>query len=90
MDLYDERTCEYWFKKATTENSILSKTLKLSADSSPDVLQNLFNDMLSTGNFPDNMKLANITPAFKEKNSLRKEKLWSCKCVSDLKDFWKK
>ena len=43
--------------------------------------------MLSTGNFPDNMKLANITPAFKEKNSLRKEKLWSCKCVSDLKDF---
>ena len=57
-------------KKATTGSSIPSKTLKLNADMSADVLQNLFNDMLLTGNFPDNMKLADITPVFKRKKTL--------------------
>ena len=46
--------------------------MKLSADISADILQNLFN-MLTTGNFPDNMKLADITPVFKKKYSLKKE-----------------
>ena len=46
---------------------------KLSADISADIIQNLFNDMLSRGNFPDNMKLANIAPVFKKKDSLKKE-----------------
>ena len=55
-------------KKVTTENSIPSKTLKLSADISADILQNLFNDMLSTGNLPDNMKLV-----FKKKDPFKKE-----------------
>ena len=54
-------------KKATTGNSIPPKTLKLSADIYSDVLQNLFNDMLPTCNFPDNMKLADIKPVFKKK-----------------------
>ena len=60
-------------KKKTSGNSILSKTLKLSADTSADILQNLFNDMLSTSNFPDNMKLFNITPVFKKKDPFKKE-----------------
>ena len=29
--------------------------------------------MLSTGNFPDNMKLVDITPVFKKKDPLQKE-----------------
>ena len=29
--------------------------------------------MLSTGNFPDNMELADITPVFKKKDTLKKE-----------------
>ena len=29
--------------------------------------------MLSTGNFPDNMKLADTTPVFKKKDPLKKE-----------------
>ena len=58
-------------KKATTGNSIPSKTLKLSADIYSDVLQNLFVDMLSTSNFPDNIKLADITPVFKKKDPLK-------------------
>ena len=60
-------------RKATTGNSIPSKTLKLSADISADILQNLFNDMLSTGNFPDNMKLADT--CVQEKRPFKKEKL---------------
>ena len=60
-------------KKATTANSIPSKTLKLSADISRDIFQNLFNDMLSTGNFIDNMKLADMTPVFKKNDPLKKE-----------------
>ena len=51
-----------------------SKTLKLSADICARLLQNLFNDMLSTSNFPDNMKLADITPVSREK-TLKKIKL---------------
>ena len=51
---------------ATTGNSIPSKTLKLSANIFADVLQNLFNDMLSTCNFPDNMKPADIAPVFRK------------------------
>ena len=57
-------------KKATTGNSIPPKTLKLSAEIYSDVLQNLFNDMLPTCNFPDNMKLADIKPVFKKKYPL--------------------
>ena len=62
-------------KKATTGNNIPCKTLKLSVDKSADILQNLFNDMLSTGNFPDNIKLADITPVFKKKRPFKKGKL---------------
>ena len=60
-------------KKETIGNSIPSKTLELSADISADV-ENLFNDMLPTGNFPDNMKIADIIPVFKKKDPLKKEK----------------
>ena len=64
-------------KKATIENSIPSKTLNLNPDIFADVLQNLFNDMLSTGNFQDNMKIVDITPSnntcFQEKRPFKKE-----------------
>ena len=48
------------------------KTLKLRADVSADVLQNLFN-VLSTGSCPDYVKLPNITPVFNKKKPLKKE-----------------
>ena len=59
-------------KKASTSDSILPKILKISSEASADILLNLFNDMLKTGNFPDNLKLADITPVFKKKNPLHK------------------
>ena len=61
------------FKKATTKNIIPSKTLKISCNTSAETLQNLFNECLITGNFPDNLKLVDITPVFKKKDPLNKE-----------------
>ena len=45
--------------------------MKISSESSADVLHNIFNDMLKTGNFPENLKLADITLAFKKKDPLQ-------------------
>ena len=59
-------------RKATTSDSIPPKTLKISSEVSADALQSLFNYMLKTGNFPENRKLADITPLFKKKNPLHK------------------
>ena len=59
-------------KKASTSDSIPPKILKISSEVSADTLHNLFNDMLKTGNFPDNLKLADITPIFEKKNLLHK------------------
>ena len=36
-------------------------------------LQNLYNDMLATDNFPDDMKCANLTPVFRNKDLFKKE-----------------
>ena len=57
-------------KKASTSDSISPKISKISSEVSADVLQNLFNDMLKTGNFTENLKLADTTPVFKKKNPL--------------------
>ena len=45
-------------QKTATGNSIPSKTFNLRSGIPGDVFLNRFNDMLSTGNFPDDMKLA--------------------------------
>ena len=60
-------------KKATNKNTIPPIILKISCNTSPETLQNLFNECLITDNFPDNLKLADITPVFKKKDPLNKE-----------------
>ena len=87
---YDERTFKYWSKKATTGNSIPSKTLKLSAEISADVLQNLFNEMLSTGHFPDNMKLVDIAPVFKKKRPFKKRSDRPASALSAISNIFEK
>ena len=77
-------------KKAATGKSIPSKTLKLSANISADILQNLFNDMLPTGNFPDNMKLADRTPVFKKKDPLKKENYRPVSILSAISKFFER
>ena len=56
-------------KKATTSDSIPPKILKINPEVSADALQSLFNDTSKTGNFPENLKLADITPVFKKKKN---------------------
>ena len=41
--------------------------LQISSEVSADTLHNLFNDILKNGNFPDNLKLDDITPVSKKK-----------------------
>ena len=60
-------------KKATTKNTIPLKILKVSSDTSAETLHNLFSECLITDSFPDNLKLADITPVFKKKDPLNKE-----------------
>ena len=57
-------------KKATTSDSIPPKILKIVSHALADALHSLFKDMLKTGNFPENLKLADISPVFKKKNPL--------------------
>ena len=59
-------------KKATTSDSIPPKILKIVSHVLADALHSLFKDMLKTENFPENLKLADITPVFKKKNPLHK------------------
>ena len=56
-------------KNATIKNTIPPKILKISCK----ILHNLFNECLITDNFPDNLKLLDITPVFKKKDPLNKE-----------------
>ena len=60
-------------KKEITKNTIPPKILKVSCNTSAETSQNLFSECLITENFPDNLKLADITPLFIKKDSLNKE-----------------
>ena len=60
-------------QKATSKNFIPPKKLKISCNTSAKALHNIFNKCLIISNFPDNLKLADITPFFKKKDPLNKE-----------------
>ena len=59
--------------KKVTKNTIPPKILKISCNISAETLHNLFNECLITINFPDRLKLADITPVSKKKDPLNKE-----------------
>ena len=63
--------------------------MKISSEASADALHNLFNDML-TGNFPDDLKLADITPVFKRKDSLHKVNYRSVSVLPSISKVFKK
>ena len=60
-------------KKANTKNTIPPKISKVASNTSAETLHNLFKECLITGDFADNLKLADITPVFKKKDPLNKE-----------------
>ena len=53
--------------------------MKISCNTSAEILRNLFDECLITGNFHDNLKLADIIPVFKKGSPLNKE---NCRPVS--------
>ena len=59
-------------KKSSIINSILLKVLKISSETTANVLQNLLNESLEIGIFPDNLKLADIILVFKKRDPLDK------------------
>ena len=61
-------------KKAGTFGNIPTKALKISTDISNKVLQKIRNSkILVKQYFPQNLKLADITPVFKKKNPMLAE-----------------
>ena len=59
-------------KKSSIIDSILLKVLKISSETTANVLQNLLNESLEIGIFPDNLKLADIILVFKKRDPLDK------------------
>ena len=59
-------------KKSGTPNDIPAKILTKCASSTAPVLQKILNKNLRTSNFPDKLKLTDITPVFKKNNTLGK------------------
>ena len=59
-------------KKATTSNSIPPKIFKKFSKVSASVLRKLFNDSIEKGDFPQNLKLADITQVYKKNDPLDK------------------
>ena len=51
-------------KKEATHNNILAKILKSSSEPTVNVLHRLFSETKTKGVFPDNLKLADVTPVF--------------------------
>ena len=58
--------------KATTFNTIPSKMLLKTSEISAKILHKLFNETVETGDYPENLELADITPVFKKKDPLNK------------------
>ena len=61
-------------EKATRKGDIPAKILKNSINAYLSELTILINNCLKKGVFPDDLKLADITPTFKKEDSLNKEK----------------
>ena len=58
--------------EATTHNNVPPKILRESADVAASTLQLLFNNALSNRQFPENLKLADVTRVSKKKYALDK------------------
>ena len=55
-----------------------------------ETLQNLFNEYLTTGNFPDNLKLAHINRVFKRKDPLNNENYKAVSVLPSISKIFEK
>ena len=72
------------------EKTIPPKILKESHNTFVKTLQNLLNQCLITGNFSDNLKLADITPVFKKKYPINKENFRSIIVLPNISKIYEK
>ena len=56
-------------KKATTFNNIPTKVLKQNSDICCPILLNIINQNIESGSFPEELKLADVTPIFKKEDA---------------------
>ena len=77
-------------KKQTTKNTIPTRILKVSCNTSAESLQNLFNECLITDKFLDNLKPADITPVFEKKHPLNIENYRPVSFLPSISKFFEK
>ena len=58
--------------EAATHNNISPMILRHSGEVTANTLQLLFNNSTSNSEFPENLKLADVTPVFKKEDSINK------------------
>ena len=73
-------------KKATKNGDIPAKILKESVDIYIKEIAFIINDCIENGIFPDDLKLADVSPIFKKEDSFKKDRLVYCHtCQKSLK-----
>ena len=77
-------------KKTTSHNSIPPKILKLYSEATVNVSNRLFNEALTKGVFPDNAKLADVTPVFKKDDIFDKKNYRSVGVLLTISSFYVK
>ena len=77
-------------KKATTHKNIPPKILKSSCEATVNVLRKLFNETITKGVFPNNLKLADVTPVFKKDDPFDKKNYRPVSVLPTISKIYKK
>ena len=75
-------------KKTGTDNVISAKILRNCNDSCAWLSNNLYNNIVTTGNFVE--KLADVTPIFKKKDPFNKEKYRAVSVLSEVSKIFER
>ena len=70
-------------RKAATHENIPPKILKSSSEAAVKVLHRLFTETKAKVVFPDNLKVADVTPVFKKDDPFDKKKIQTCQRFTD-------
>ena len=67
----EKQLCNLHTKKSSPFSYMPAKVFKISSNSCSHTLKALFYKTALTGNFPNELKLADVTPVFKKQNPLK-------------------